>query len=233
MTGALHHLIVLFLIVIFPIWDRVETRRLRSDPTERARIRSYRITIGWLWIVTILLLLTTPITTLIYPIVDPRLAQVPLRAVALGMVAAILAGALLPVLLVRRSEKARTQQLTQLERISFFLPRSRAERWWFALVSLSAGICEELIFRGFLIQYFTQLPISIAPFVAYLLSALVFGIDHAYQGVAGIVSTAFLALVFTVLFVATGGIWLPMLVHALIDLRILLIVPPAPPLARA
>lgn len=30
MTDTVHHIVALFLIVIFPIWDRIETRRLRA-----------------------------------------------------------------------------------------------------------------------------------------------------------------------------------------------------------
>jgi membrane protease YdiL (CAAX protease family) len=38
----------------------------------------------------------------------------------------------------------------------------------------------------------------------------------------GVVVTTFLALGFTALFVASGSLWMPMAVHALIDLRVLL-----------
>ncbi|MHB1328977.1 MAG: CPBP family intramembrane glutamic endopeptidase [Gemmatimonadales bacterium] len=225
MTDVIHHLIALFLIIAFPIWDRIETRLLRSDPGERARLRSYRLTVGWLWIVTVILLLTTPLPSLIYPMADPWLSGKSIAPFVLGAVTAMLLAMGLPLLPGKRMAEARTSQREALERVSFFLPRTGSERRWFAGVSVSAGVCEELIFRGFLAQYFVGLPLGIAPIGAYLLSALVFGIDHGYQGLSGIVATGFLALVFTAVFLVTGSIWVPMLIHVLIDLRILLILP--------
>ncbi len=44
-----HHLLVAFLIVGIPIWDRREIRRLKQSMDPRARIRSYQLTLGWLW----------------------------------------------------------------------------------------------------------------------------------------------------------------------------------------
>jgi membrane protease YdiL (CAAX protease family) len=64
---------------------------------------------------------------------------------------------------------------------------------------------------------------------ATLVAAAIFGIDHGYQGVAGIIATTVLALVFTILFFATGTLWVPIVVHALIDLRVLLLIPRAQP----
>jgi len=60
---------------------------------------------------------------------------------------------------------------------------------------------------------------------ASAVAAAIFGIDHGYQGVRGIVTTGVLALVFTAFFFGTGSLWLPIVVHALLDLRVLAMVP--------
>jgi membrane protease YdiL (CAAX protease family) len=80
-----------------------------------------------------------------------------------------------------------------------------------------------VIFRGFLIRYVMSLPLHVDIIPATVIAAVIFGIDHGYQGIVGILSTAVLALVFTLIFFATGSLLVPMLVHALIDLRILVI----------
>ena len=64
---------------------------------------------------------------------------------------------------------------------------------WFG-VSLTAGLCEELIFRGYLLQQlsaWTQRPI-----VSIFLGALLFGSVHLYEGLGAILPLAALALVF-------------------------------------
>jgi len=64
---------------------------------------------------------------------------------------------------------------------------------WFG-VSLSAGLCEELIFRGYLLQQlsaWTQRPV-----VSIFLGAMLFGSVHLYEGLGAILPLAALALVF-------------------------------------
>jgi hypothetical protein len=53
---------------------------------------------------------------------------------------------------------------------------------WIAL-SISAGICEELIFRGYLQQQFTALTRRI--WLGILISAVFFGLSHGYEGASG------------------------------------------------
>ena len=60
------------------------------------------------------------------------------------------------------------------------LPQSRAELMMFLALSVTAGFCEEFIFRGYLQRQFLALAKS-EP-VAIGLQALVFGLAHLYQG---------------------------------------------------
>jgi len=64
---------------------------------------------------------------------------------------------------------------------------------WFA-VSLTAGICEELVFRGYLLQQLTAW--TRRPIAAIVLAALVFGSVHLYEGLAAVLPLAALALVY-------------------------------------
>ncbi len=63
---------------------------------------------------------------------------------------------------------------------SFLFPRGGAEISMWILVSLTAGICEEALFRGYLQRQFTAFTKSAA--VGIALSAAAFGAAHAYQG---------------------------------------------------
>src|SRR5580698_8485553 len=53
-----------------------------------------------------------------------------------------------------------------------------------------------------------------------IVAAVVFGLAHIYQGVLGIVVTGGLGPVFCGLYFASGTLWLPIVIHAIIDLRI-------------
>ncbi len=226
----LHALLLVFLIVVFPLWDRAETRRLKRSPTTAAKLRIYRLTIGWLWCAAVLLAVTTPPDQLWKP-PRPPFPQ-PGGAALIPILVGVLAGMLAPVLAMLASPKARAGVLRQLQTIDFMLPGTARERAYFAVLSISAGICEEIIFRGFLIRYLDGLLARPSSGWAIAAAALVFGLDHGYQGWRGMLTTTALALLLTFLYYASSGLWLPMLVHALIDLRVLLVLRKAPITSR-
>jgi len=67
------------------------------------------------------------------------------------------------------------------------------------IVAISAGICEEIVFRGYLQRQFRALTGSAA--LAVVLQAAVFGMPHVYQGAR----TAALASLYGILFGALAG----------------------------
>jgi uncharacterized protein len=111
------------------------------------------------------------------------------------------------------------------------LPRSRSERRLFALVGLTAGICEEWLYRGFFLAVVAALAPGLPTVALVLVLAAAFGLAHAYQGVSGITTTGVLGGVLAGVYVATGSLLLPVLLHAAIDLRFLLVPSSALPAA--
>jgi membrane protease YdiL (CAAX protease family) len=93
-------------------------------------------------------------------------------------------------------------------------PRTAAELPAFFAVSLTAGFCEELVFRGFLIWVLQPL---VGLWIAVALAALLFGLGHAYQGLAGVIRTALLGLVFTAVVLLTRSLWPAIVLHAAVD----------------
>jgi len=57
---------------------------------------------------------------------------------------------------------------------------------------------------------------------------VVFGLGHAYQGVLGMVGAGLLGYVLAQLYATTGSLWMPIVAHVLLDLRVLLLVPRSP-----
>jgi uncharacterized protein len=70
-----------------------------------------------------------------------------------------------------------------LEAMRILLPRTYAEMVVWAVLSVTAGFCEELIFRGYLQRQFLALTQN--PAFAVVLQAAVFGAAHLYQGWKG------------------------------------------------
>ena len=97
----------------------------------------------------------------------------------------------------------------------FVFPRTPGELRGFYGLSLTAGIVEEALWRGFLFWYLGHfMPL----WAAALISAIGFGIAHAYQGLAAVPRIVLVGAAFAGLYLLTGSLWLPMLLHALVDL---------------
>ena len=130
--------------------------------------------------------------------------------------AVLLACALLiaQVTAVRGNEAGLSTLKQQMAPVEGLLPRTPAELKLFLALSLGAGVCEEIVSRGYLLAYFDSLVGSAG---AVLASSLLFGLDHAYQGIAGIMKTGVWGLLYAGAYMATDSLLAPMLLHVLID----------------
>jgi len=106
------------------------------------------------------------------------------------------------------------------DRVRVMVPTRRSERVWFLILSVAAGVCEELLFRGLLPALLAALLHDPSPWLVILLAAAAFGAAHAYQGMTGVVVTAILGALLGVIYLTTGSLFLAMILHALIDARV-------------
>jgi membrane protease YdiL (CAAX protease family) len=112
------------------------------------------------------------------------------------------------------------------------LPRTAGERRLFTVVGVTAGICEEWLYRGFFLAVVAAVAGGLPTGVLVVVAAVAFGLAHAYQGPAGIVTTGLLGGVMAAVYLQTGSLLLPVLLHAVIDLRFLLVPSRVLPVAR-
>ncbi|MAI88887.1 CPBP family intramembrane glutamic endopeptidase [Ponticaulis sp.] len=103
------------------------------------------------------------------------------------------------------------------------LARNWKEAKWSTLLSINAGVSEEIFFRLMLPLAAFHLTGNIL--ISFGIAALYFGIAHAYQGIGGIIVTGVLGLLFTLIYVLTAQLWLVILIHILVDLRGLILLP--------
>lgn len=139
--------------------------------------------------------------------------------VAGGLIAALLLTyAILQVRAVRRSERLRdkVRERFAATELAALVPRDQAEMKRFVALALSAGIWEELLFRGFLIAWFAH---WLGAPMAVLAAAIAFGLGHLYQGAAGVAKTTVAGLIAGGLYLLTGSLWIPMILHTAVDLH--------------
>ena len=97
------------------------------------------------------------------------------------------------------------------------LPVTTRERLVWAVVAISAGICEEVVFRGWLLSTL-HTALGLDGTVLIAVAAVAFGLAHSYQKITGMLLTGFLGAFFCVLYVKTGSLLVPILLHIFVDL---------------
>ncbi len=137
---------------------------------------------------------------------------------ALGAALTVVGIAVL-IMQIRQIANASTDEIDRIKetfgKLSIILPQNGNELARFYGVSITAGIVEEVLWRGFMIWYLGQfMPL----WVAAVISAIGFGLAHAYQGLAHLPQITAVGAAFAGLYVLTGSIWLPIVLHAAVDI---------------
>jgi uncharacterized protein len=100
------------------------------------------------------------------------------------------------------------------------LPETRRERALAVLlVAPSAGFCEELLYRGYLLPQLSQYLGSDA--WGWAASSVAFGLAHSYQGVGGVLQAGALGALLAYPMMRLGSVYPSMAVHFLIDALLL------------
>lgn len=139
---------------------------------------------------------------------------------AIGLGVGAVVALVLPIVLLRNTDP---DEVPKLGDIGALLPRTRGELPYGAGLALSAGVFEELMFRLAL----PALLFGIWPNgpLAFALATVLFGALHLYQKWVGMLTATVLGVVFVALYLVSGSIVLPIVVHALVDLRSLVLLP--------
>jgi membrane protease YdiL (CAAX protease family) len=134
--------------------------------------------------------------------------------VGLGFVALLIGVFVMQRAAVVKRPEAMERLRPKLAYAEPILPHTSWERSLFRFVSLTAGVTEELFYRGFLIWF---LMAWMGPAAAVLVSSAMFGLGHIYMGWAQAPKTALVGLVMALVVFSSASLWPAMLLHAAID----------------
>jgi membrane protease YdiL (CAAX protease family) len=100
--------------------------------------------------------------------------------------------------------------------IAFLMPHGLTESLLWVALSITAGICEEIVFRGYLQRQLIAMTGSAA--LGIVLQAVIFGVAHGYQGLKPIAVTGTVGLVLGILAWYRGNIRAGAIAHAVTDI---------------
>jgi membrane protease YdiL (CAAX protease family) len=194
------------------LWPRYLRAIARGVPGARARVYRNLLIAEWtitLYVIALWAARGRPWASLMLgPVAPVRLG--------LGLAFALTVVSLL--LVQQRAIFSRPKRVKRLrEKLAFgdpLLPHTVSERRRFRLVAMTAGICEEIVFRGFLMWYIGAWT---GPALAVVLSSAIFGFGHIYLGLSQVPRTAVVGLIFALLALASGSLWPAIVIHAAVD----------------
>jgi len=142
-------------------------------------------------------------------------ARAPLRTAILSAGGAILIGAFQWMNLRRVGRlpvRARGHLQAVAERL---LPQNTVERLPFFALAATAGICEEFLYRGFAMAALRRS--GLVAWETIVVSAVLFGLAHLYQGRSGLAGTLLLGAVFGTVRIAYDSLVPVILWHGTVD----------------
>jgi hypothetical protein len=93
------------------------------------------------------------------------------------------------------------------------LPRTKKEKYQYILLSLSSGICEEFVYRGFMTFLLQAVFPDIPIYLIVIIVGVLFGLGHLYQGWQGVIQTGVVGAIFVSLLLVTNSLILVMTLH--------------------
>jgi membrane protease YdiL (CAAX protease family) len=228
-------LLALILVAAGIATSPLERRAYRAGAPASRKLVAYAVTILLMWALTAAAVSLYGWAPLL---VSPGASAAWLPAAALVapflfvLLAAFFILALQPFLQSLRGLRWRRAYAAAIRRefagIPGFIPNDVAERGTWILLSLTAGLCEEILYRGFLIRFLHDGSLALPIWGALALSSLCFGLGHAYQGRKGVVTSTIAGLGFGLLFLLSGSLIPGIVLHALIDLQMVYVMRPIP-----
>lgn len=197
----------------------------RGTGVSRSRAVRYWQTIGRQWAFVAGLAMTVPLASLVSFRYGSAAIWISSPALWFILIGDILAVMYAPIVLAWGSVRMRRQVLAPWRAMRWLAPTTAGERVLWGVLSVTTGVCEEIVFRGFVVQYLMRQPWGLSLLASALVSCVLFGLGHAYQGLRGVLQTMLLGAALSGLLLLTGNLALPMLVHILINLRLALLPP--------
>lgn len=217
-------MIAAHLVLGEPFVGWVLHRRFESavDHDPRARIWIYRrlLILEWGLVALVAAVLV------VAPSVDAD--AIGLRApdgVGVWTVVVVLAVAVVSVVSVRALRGGALQEAAPdapaVRSVGSLLPRTNEERRLFSAVAATAGIAEEIVYRGFGVAVLAAVAPGLPAWALVLLAGIGFGLAHAYQGPAGVLTTSAIGVAFAAVYLESGSLLVPIVAHMAVDLRFL------------
>lgn len=223
---------ILFTIVYEPIIGYFGYKKFekRLEINSHARLNYYKNIMLGLWLPTIfiiLLILFTDITFedvgITLPTINTEILGPIITYTTLAFAAFYFIVLLIYIVSFYVNESFRKKFIESKKKqyndtsIVALLPVTKSEKKAWTYVSITAGVTEEIIYRGFLVFAVAYLFPGLSIWIVMMIASILFGLAHTYQGAGNVIRTTIIGYLFTILYIGLGSILPIIVLHFLID----------------
>jgi uncharacterized protein len=210
-------LIFLFLGIVVPWRGAVRLKKLLALPSvsTKEKLVLYGSTIAAQWVITGLVAWRTLARGLSAD--NLGLANLGGANTILGSLALAAIAGTLHWLNLRRVGKSPGKASELMRSLAHrILPVNSVELLLYCALAVTAGVCEEFLYRGFAMAALSH--VGFPAWAVVILTAVLFGLAHAYQGRSGILGTFVMGILFGIVRLAYDTLIPVMVIHAIVDL---------------
>jgi len=207
--------IVLAVIVPWRGWARLQSLLALPSISSRDRVSLYLTSIATQWIVTAVIAWRAFARGFSLSSLGVRFEPV-WELSLFGILGAALIG-LAHWFNLRRVSRSNSPAAERIKALAAkIFPHTNREAAIFCGLAVTAGICEEFLYRGFVFGALTHVAAPV--WSVLLISSVLFGLAHAYQGPGGMLGTLILGTVFGLMRILYGSLVPVVFWHAAVDL---------------
>lgn len=212
------HILVILLGLVLPFFSGVRgSEQLENIHfSESTRRRFYLSNSLVLWIITAIVMGIWYWNDRSFTLMGFKYPEPGWIATALTVLMAILYVVDVVHSLMSENELRKTHE--QWESTVPFLPERYRELPAYTIMCITAGVCEEILYRGFLVNYFIDPMKDGFPWMAAIFPSVLFSIAHFYQGYKAMFKIFLLSLLFGLIFILSKSLLFVVVIHFLIDL---------------
>lgn len=213
----LDHALSLLIFVAFPTYSALTIKSVfaavRKDG-EPARLQTYRHTVASTLVLALAVISAWFVYKRPWPELGFRWPEPMAFSVGLAVALFVVWIFVQPLKAMAAKKELAAELSPKYEGVGLLLPFSKREEIWFRGVSINAGISEEIIYRGYLIWYLSQIVPELA---AATLAVVMFALAHLYQGWKQVPGILLVSAVAVALYVATDSLLVPVIFHITLD----------------
>jgi len=213
--------------VVYPTTGYIQNKRFKNNSSKGSynKIEWYRASILWSWVPTLVIVPTVLLSGhslkklgFILPSAHINNVSPALFYIALSLSTIYFAYNIYCMVSFRISESVRAYHAQKIPQfIKSILPVTAKEKQMWAVLAITAGITEELLYRGYLFFAIALLFSEIHPAIAIVFSSLLFAIGHIYQG-KEVLKPALAGVFLCLVYYFTGSIYIVIILHIFQDL---------------